>query len=45
MAGDESIGTGANVLRALAAALALLVVASAGYAVWIIIRYWGSVGV
>lgn len=45
MVASESLGPGPTLLKALTAVLTLLVVASVGYAIWIIIRYWGSIGV
>lgn len=42
---SESVGRGPTLLKALTAVLTVLVIASVGYAIWIIIRYWGSVGV
>lgn len=45
MVASESVGRGSTLLKAITAALTLLVIASLGYAIWIIIRYWGSVGV
>ena len=45
MVASESLGPGPTLLKAITAVLTLLVVASVGYAIWIIIRYWGNVGV
>ena len=41
----EATGRGAALLKALTAVLLLLVAASVAYAVWIVVRYWGSTGV
>lgn len=38
-------GGGSTLLRALFALVTLLVVTSMGYATWIVVSYWGRVGV